>query len=152
MFVHRALQVRSWAGTNLLGGGDGAALADPARAESKLRSKARGLDELLGGDVTAPLHIDYVPDLGGWKTSWDHIAFEGFLGIGMTMQVTWQGCDSALAAPLVLDLARLVAGAQDAGRSGALADLGFFFKDPVGARTADVVSEYQRLCAFAGSL
>ena len=31
MFTARALRVRSWAGTNLLGGGDGANLADPAR-------------------------------------------------------------------------------------------------------------------------
>ena len=54
------------------------------------------------------MHIDYVDALGDWKTAWDHIVFSGFLGVRMTMQFTWQGCDSALAAPLVLDLARIV--------------------------------------------
>ena len=38
-FVARALRVRSWSGTNLLGGGDGATLADPHAAASKLESK-----------------------------------------------------------------------------------------------------------------
>ncbi len=48
MFTARALRVRSWAGTNLLGGGDGANLADPTQARGKLESKARGLAALLG--------------------------------------------------------------------------------------------------------
>jgi myo-inositol-1-phosphate synthase len=43
----RALRVRSWAGTNLLGGGDGAALAEPARARSKMASKGRCVEEIL---------------------------------------------------------------------------------------------------------
>ena len=43
--------------------------------------------------------------MGEWKTAWDHIVFEGFLGIRMKLQFTWEGCDSALAAPLLLDLA-----------------------------------------------
>lgn len=132
MFTARALRVRSWAGTNLLGGGDGATLEDPAHADSKLRSKANGLTALLGGDVTAPLHIDNVPDLGETKTAWDHVSFEGFLGARMSLQLTWTGLDSALAAPLVLDLARLVAAAHAAGETGALGALAFFFKDPLG--------------------
>jgi myo-inositol-1-phosphate synthase len=152
MFANRALRVRSWAGTNLLGGGDGATLADPDRVESKLRSKAEGIERVLGAGVVQPLHIDYVPDMGGWKTAWDHIAFEGFLGVKMRMQFTWEGCDSALAAPLILDLARLVAGAHRSGRTGALPELGFFFKAPLDDAEADLGSQYQRLCDFAASL
>ena len=38
--------------------------------------------------------------MGEWKTAWDHIVFEGFLGVRMKLQFTWEGCDSALAAPL----------------------------------------------------
>ena len=132
MFTARALRVRSWAGTNLLGGGDGATLEDPAHADSKLRTKANGLAALLGGAVTAPLHIDNVPDLGETKTAWDHVSFEGFLGARMSLQLTWTGLDSALAAPLVLDLTRLVAAAHAAGETGALGALAFFFKDPLG--------------------
>lgn len=153
MFAARNLLVRSWAGTNLLGGGDGAALADPDRASSKLESKARGLESLLGNEISAPLHIDYVPDLGGWKTSWDHISFEGFLGVKMRMQFTWEGCDAALAAPLVLDLSRLAAAAHQAGRSGPLPELGFFFKQPLGGEApADLLTQHRRLLEFAASL
>ena len=117
MFTARALRVRSWAGTNLLGGGDGANLADPEQARGKLESKARGLAALLGEGVTAPLHIDNVPDLGEQKTAWDHVSFEGFLGARMSLQLTWTGLDSALAAPLILDLARLTSAAHAAGQS-----------------------------------
>lgn len=130
MFVQRALRVRSWSGTNLLGGGDGATLADPAARASKTVSKARGLEEMTGYEVEGQVHIDYVPDLGDWKTAWDHVSFEGFLGTPMTLQFTWQGCDSALAAPLVLDLARFTALALRRGETGPLEALGFFFKDP----------------------
>ena len=152
MFATRALRVRSWAGVNLLGGGDGANLADPAVARSKLASKGRGLAEVLGHPVPGPLHIDHVPDLGEWKTAWDHVSFEGFLGARMTLQFTWAGCDSALAAPLVLDLARLVARAHQAGRSGPLAPLGFFFKDPVGAGSHSLEVQYAALCDWAAGL
>ncbi|MFC4049237.1 inositol-3-phosphate synthase [Actinomadura syzygii] len=131
MFASRALHVLSWTGTNLLGGGDGATLADTETAHSKLRSKSGVLPSVLGEDVTAPLHIDYVPDLGDHKTAWDHVSFEGFLGVRMTMQLIWQGVDSALAAPLVLDLARLVAAAHAAGHVGPVRELAYFFKDPI---------------------
>jgi myo-inositol-1-phosphate synthase len=141
MFTTRNLRVRSWSGTNLLGGGDGETLADPEHARSKLDSKSGVLHGLLGYELTAPLHIDHVPDLGDWKTSWDHVSFEGFLGTRMRMQVTWEGCDSALAAPLVLDLAHLVASAHGAGRSGPLAELAFFFKDPLGGVPPDGVEQ-----------
>lgn len=132
MFVARRLKVASWSGTNLLGGGDGATLGDGTRAEGKLRSKARGLEAMLGAAITAPLHIDNVPDLGERKVAWDYVSFEGFLGARMSLQLSWDGYDSALAAPLVLDLARLVAGAQATGATGPLGALGFFFKDGPG--------------------
>lgn len=132
MFAMRSLDVRSWAGTNLLGGGDGATLASPQARRSKIDSKAAGLEALLGHAVEGPLHIDHVADLGDWKTAWDHVTFAGFLGTRMTLQFTWQGCDSALAAPLVIDLARLLDLAMRRGESGPVAALGFFFKDPAG--------------------
>ncbi|WP_069766118.1 inositol-3-phosphate synthase [Streptomyces sp. LUP47B] len=131
MFTRRALRVRSWSGTNLLGGGDGATLRDPGAARSKTESKNQILESVLGHRVEGETHIDDVPDFGEWKTAWDHIGFEGFLGVRMTMQFTWQGCDSALAAPLVLDLVRLMATAHRSGASGPQTQLGFFFKDPV---------------------
>jgi len=157
MFAARALQVNSWSGTNLLGGGDGATLADPRAAASKTSSKRRGLERMLGRPVQGAVHIDNLPDLGEWKTAWDHITFSGFLGVRMSLQFTWQGCDSALAAPLVLDLARLIARAHEAGVAGPFDAAGFFFKDPVPASPAATVEhglaeQYATLLRWIGSL
>ncbi|WP_405824791.1 inositol-3-phosphate synthase [Streptomyces sp. NBC_00838] len=151
MFVQRALDVRAWSGTNLLGGGDGAALADPAAAAAKNAGKERVLADTLGIAPEGEVHIDDVPALGEWKTAWDHIAFDGFLGSRMILQTIWQGCDSALAAPLVLDLARLVARAHEAGLSGPLPELGFYFKDPDGGPAA-LAEQFDALLSFAERL
>lgn len=151
MFVQRALPVRAWSGTNLLGGGDGAALADPAAAAAKNAGKERVLADTLGAAPEGEVHIDDVPALGDWKTAWDHIAFDGFLGARMVLQTTWQGCDSALAAPLVLDLARLLARAHEVGLTGPRPELGFYFKDPDGGPAA-LSEQYLALLAFAEQL
>ena len=145
MFVMRALDLQSWTSVNLLGGGDGRTLADPEAARSKTVAKRSGLDAMVGRPVPGPMHIDQVEDLGEWKTAWDHVRFDGFLGTRMTLQLTWQGCDSALAAPLVLDLVRLVSAAHAAGRSGPLPELGFFFKDPVGGSEHRLVEQWHEL-------
>jgi myo-inositol-1-phosphate synthase len=153
MFASRGLRVRSWSGTNLLGGGDGANLADPGAFASKRTSKQRTLRDALGYAVDGDVHIDYVPDLGDWKTAWDHVSFEGFLGVRMQLQLTWQGCDSALAAPLVLDLARLVDAAHRDGQSGPLRALAFFFKDPVGDDVpGGLAAQFELLTRWAASL
>ena len=152
MFAARALLVRSWTGMNMLGGGDGAALTDPDRAKSKLESKGRGLEAILGYDVESPVRIDYVRDLGEWKTAWDRISFEGFLGAQMRMHFIWEGCDSALAAPLVLDLARLGSYAHVCGQKGALAPLAFFFKDPIGTEEHRLDRQFAILCDWVSDL
>jgi myo-inositol-1-phosphate synthase len=151
MFAQRALRVLAWSGTNLLGGGDGATLADPDTAASKNRSKQRVLPDALGYPVDGEVHIDYVPALGEHKTAWDHVLFEGFLGARMTLQLTWQGCDSALAAPLVLDLARFMSLAMATGRAGPVPELGFFFKDPVGASPPGLAAQYVVLREWAAA-
>ncbi|MFJ4691169.1 inositol-3-phosphate synthase [Streptomyces sp. NPDC088766] len=152
MFAQRALAVRAWSGTNLLGGGDGAALADPAAAAAKNAGKERVLADTLGTVPEGRVHIDDVPALGDWKTAWDHIAFDGFLGTRMVLQTIWQGCDSALAAPLVLDLARLLARAHEQGLAGPRPELAFFFKDPVGDAPASLAEQYAALESFARRL
>ncbi|HZE32581.1 MAG TPA: inositol-3-phosphate synthase [Actinoallomurus sp.] len=151
MFAQRALRVRAWSGTNLLGGGDGATLADPAAAEAKNASKKLVLRETLGYPVDGDVHIDYVADLGDWKTAWDHVAFEGFLGARMSLQFTLQGCDSALAAPLILDLARLMALAHESGQAGPVSELAFFFKDPAGEVDHALAAQYDALRVWAGA-
>ncbi|MCC9196907.1 inositol-3-phosphate synthase [Arthrobacter sp. zg-Y820] len=144
----RGLRVLSWAGTNLLGGGDGATLADSRAVSAKLQSKNRGLRELTGGAAT-PLHIDNVPDLGETKVAWDHIHVEGFLGSRLTIQTTWSAYDSMLAAPMVLDLARLMALADAAGETGHVGALGFFFKDPWGSDEHSFAQQTNNLVQWA---
>jgi myo-inositol-1-phosphate synthase len=149
MFTARNLHVLSWAGANLLGGGDGATLADPEAVRSKLASKTRGLQALVGEHVVAPLHIDNVPDLGDVKTAWDHVHAAGFLGSRITLQTTWSAYDSALAAPLVLDLVRALGLAAAAGQSGVVPELGCFFKDPWGSDVHDFAEQSAHFLAWA---
>jgi myo-inositol-1-phosphate synthase len=133
LFAGRALRVLSWEGYNLLGNRDGFVLADPKARESKTRSKDRALRQILRDErLHTKVTIDYVPSLDDWKVAWDFVHFEGFLGARMSMQFTWQGNDSALAAPLVLDLARLAAFAQARGEAGLMRHAAAYFKSPVG--------------------
>lgn len=149
MFATRALPIRSWTSINLLGGGDGETLADPTTAASKTDTKQASLDAIVGAPVDGPMHIDYLEDLGDWKTAWDHVRFDGFLGARMTLQFTWQGCDSALAAPLVLDLVRLVARAHALGDVGPLPALGFFFKAPLASDEHRLPAQWDALSTWA---
>ena len=152
MFALRNLRVRSWSGINLLGGGDGANLADPAANAAKVASKQRVLGDALGYQPEGTSRIDYVEEIGDFKTAWDLVTFAGFLGTGMRVEFTWHGCDSALAAPLVLDLCRLTAAAHRAGRSGPLPELGFFFKDPLGDGPSALAEQWAILAGFVASL
>ncbi|MGP4100032.1 inositol-3-phosphate synthase [Nonomuraea sp. KM90] len=152
MFALRNLKVRTWSGINLLGGGDGANLAQPAANAAKSASKQRVLAETLGYVPQGDTRIDFVEDLGDFKSAWDLISFEGFLGTRMRMEFTWHGCDSALAAPLILDLARLTAAAHRAGRTGPLTELAFFFKDPLGDVPHGLAEQWQALRAAVDAL
>ncbi|MFC4071423.1 inositol-3-phosphate synthase [Actinoplanes subglobosus] len=152
MFAQRHLDVRTWTGINLLGGGDGANLADPAANSAKSASKQRVLAETLGQQPQGTVRIEYVEDIGNFKTAWDLVTFAGFLGTRMRLEFTWHGCDSALAAPLVLDLARLTAAAHASGRSGPLTELAFFFKDPLGDVPHGLADQWRLLVEFAASL
>ncbi len=80
------------------------------------------------------------------------MTFDGFLGTRMRLQFTWEGADSALAAPLVLDLARLVRAAHVAGERGPPAPLAFFFKDPHGAGEHRLDHQWAALCRWAAGL
>ena len=119
MFALRSLRVQSWSGVNLLGGGDGASLTEPPRSAAKVASKQRIVGDVLGYQPSGDSRIDYVEPLGDFKTAWDLITLTGFLGTRMRLDFTRQGCDSALAAPLVLDPARLTAAAHGSNASAA---------------------------------
>jgi myo-inositol-1-phosphate synthase len=137
MFAARNLEVMSWVGHNIFGNMDGKVLDDPRNKAAKVKSKDHLLASILGYPPQTHVSIEYIRSLGDWKTAWDHVHFKGFLGTPMTLQFTWQGCDSILAAPLVLDLFRLVERARRAGESGALTWLACFFKSPIGVDDQD---------------
>ena len=145
MFAQRALQVMSWQSYNMLGDRDGEVLAHEENKSSKIASKGELIHEILGEDVHSQVRIDYVPSLGDNKTAWDLIHFKGFLGHRMTMQFTWQGCDAILAAPLVIDLARLMAGAQSRGESGLQKHCGIFFKSPIDSSIHALSAQFDEL-------
>jgi myo-inositol-1-phosphate synthase len=145
MFAARHLRVMSWVGHNIFGNMDGRVLDDPRNKAAKLQSKDRALAEILGYAPQTLISIEHIASLGDWKTAWDHVHFQGFLGTPMTLQFTWQGCDSLLAAPLVLDLARLVAVAQARGQTGALTFLSSFFKSPIGAAPPAFADQFRAL-------
>jgi myo-inositol-1-phosphate synthase len=63
----------------------------------------------------------------------------------MTMQFTWQGCDSLLAGPLVIDLARLALLSQRRGEVGVLTHLACFFKNPMGVTEHDFFKQFALL-------
>jgi myo-inositol-1-phosphate synthase len=132
MFANRNLHVMSWVGHNIFGNRDGIVLNDPANKASKVKSKDQLLGQILGYKPQTLVTIEYVESLDDWKTAWDHIHFRGFLGTKMVMQFLWQGCDSLLAAPFVLDLARLSLLAQRRRETGVLKHLSAFFKSPMG--------------------
>lgn len=149
MFAGRNLRVLSWEGHNILGNDDGLVLEDDANAAGKLESKGDVLANILPGNPHNRVRIDYTPSLGDWKTAWDYVHFEGFLGTEMTMQFTWEGADSALAAPLVLDLVRLAAHADERGEGGVMRHLAAFFKAPMDVDEHDFALQTARLEAYA---
>lgn len=152
MFAHRNLDVMSWVGHNIFGNLDGRVLDHPDNRATKVATKDKVLGGTLGYDPQTLVSIEYIESLGDWKTAWDHVHFRGFLGTSMTLQFTWQGSDSALAAPLVLDLARLVDRAAQAGNTGALGPLACFFKSPQGVSTHDFAEQHRMLLEWAAKL
>lgn len=145
MFAMRHLNVLSWTGQNILGNRDGAVLRDPRTRAAKMRGKDKTVAKVLGYAPTTHVSIDYARSLDDWKVAWDFIHFEGFLCTKMHMQFTWYGSDSALAAPLVIDLARLASLEARRGAAGPMRHLACFFKDPIDVREHDYTTQWRAL-------
>ena len=137
----RALGVRGWYSTNILGNRDGEVLDDPDSAKAKEHSKLGVLETIfdaesdreLYADLVHKVRIDYFPPRGDDKEAWDSIDLFGWLGYPMQMKINFLCKDSILAAPLVLDLALFLDLAQRADLDGTLDWLGFYFKSPMHA-------------------
>lgn len=145
MFALRNVRILSWVGHNIFGNRDGQVLDDPANKASKLKTKDQVVSSIVGYKPQTHVSIEYIESLDDWKTAWDHIHFQGFLGVKMMLQFTWQGCDSILAAPLVLDLARLALHAQRRGEIGVLRHLACFFKNPMSVQEHDFFKQWAML-------
>ncbi|MEE9601695.1 MAG: inositol-3-phosphate synthase [Thermoguttaceae bacterium] len=149
MFQRRNLNVMSWVGHNIFGNLDGRVLADPQNKQTKVSSKDRLLGKILPQQPQTLVSIEYIESMGDWKTAWDHVHFCGFLGTPMTLQLIWQGCDSALAAPLVLDLVRFTEIARRRGENGLLTFPASFFKSPLGVEEHRFDRQFQMLEEWA---
>jgi myo-inositol-1-phosphate synthase len=152
MFAYRNMQVLSWVGHNIFGNRDGLVLNDPRNKESKVKTKDQVVSQILGYKPQTHVSIEYIQSLDDWKTAWDHIHFQGFLGVKMLMQFIWQGCDSVLAAPLVIDLARLALLSQRRGEVGVLRHLACFFKNPMGVEDQDFFKQFALLEEYASRI
>jgi len=137
----RALGVRGWFSTNILGNRDGEVLDDPDSFKSKEVSKLGVLETILQphlqpdlyGDMYHKVRINYYPPRGDQKEGWDNIDIFGWLGYPMQIKIDFLCRDSILAAPLVLDLALFMDLAQRAGMSGIQEWLSFYYKSPAHA-------------------
>jgi myo-inositol-1-phosphate synthase len=128
----RALHVDGWFSTNILGNRDGLALDDPDSLKSKLKTKGSVLDQILGYPVEDHIvDIRYYRPRGDDKEAWDNIDVSGFLGQRMQIKVNFLCKDSILAAPLVVEIARVLGLADKRGEGGVQEQLSTFFKAPM---------------------
>jgi myo-inositol-1-phosphate synthase len=148
MFQARNLRILSWEGHNLLGNRDGEILHHPANNLAKVRDKDI-VRKLLGDKAHSRVLVDYCPSLADWKTAWDFIHFEGYLGAKMRLHFIWEGNDTALAAPLVLDLVRLADLAHRRGESGTMPQTACFFKTPYLVEEIAFAPQMEMLRAYA---
>jgi myo-inositol-1-phosphate synthase len=152
MFALRNWKVLSWVGHNIFGNRDGLVLDDPANKSSKVKTKDQVVSGIVGYKPQTHVSIEYIESLDDWKTAWNHVHFQGFLGTKMILQVIWQGCDSLLAGPLVIDLARLALLAKRRGESGVMTHLACFFKNPHGVAVHDVFKQFAMLEGYVAKV
>ncbi len=131
MFRVRNLKVLGWYSVNFLGNNDGLVLDNPASNKTKVLSKAAVLDSIVGYRVeNHQVHIHYYKPRGDAKEAWDNIDIGGFCGVPMQMKINFLCQDSILAAPLVIDLVRIIEIAKAKGEKGIQRQLSLFFKSP----------------------
>jgi myo-inositol-1-phosphate synthase len=134
----RALGIKGWFSSNILGNRDGYVLDHPDNFKTKEVSKLSVLEDILQpdlnpelyGDIYHKVRINYYPPHGDNKESWDNIDIFGWLGYSMQIKINFLCRDSILAAPIVLDLALFSDLAKRAGMSGIQEWLSFYFKSP----------------------
>jgi len=128
----RALKVEGWYSTNILGNRDGLALSNAGSLASKVKTKGSVLDDILGYKVEDHIvDIRYYRPRKDNKEAWDNIDIIGFLGQPMQLKVNFLCKDSILAAPLAIEIGRLLDLAKRRGNAGIQEQLSVFFKLPM---------------------
>jgi len=128
----RALKVEGWYSTNILGNRDGLALSHADSLASKIKTKGSVLDDILGYTVEDHIvDIRYYRPRGDNKEAWDNIDVTGFLGQPMQIKINFLCRDSILAAPLAIEIARLLDLAKRRSSFGIQEQLSVFFKLPM---------------------
>ena len=139
MLKARALGLKGWFSTNILGNQDGEVLDEPGSFKTKEVSKLSALEYILQphlyprlySDFYHKVRINYYPPRGDNKESWDNIDVFGWLGYPMQLKINFLCRDSILAAPILLDLVLFMDLAKRAGLSGIQEWLSFYFKAPM---------------------
>jgi myo-inositol-1-phosphate synthase len=138
-FRSRALRVKGWFSTNILGNRDGLALSNAESLASKVKTKGSVLDDILGYEVEDHIvDIRYYRPRGDNKEAWDNIDITGFLGQPMQIKVNFLCKDSILAAPLAIEIARCLDLAKRRGSGGVQEQLSVFFKLPMTKGANDI--------------
>jgi len=145
MFKYRNLRVEGWTGYNVLGGFNGEVLSKEENVIDTTKDKARVINNCLGYNIYSTTDIIYYPPVKNKKVAWDLINFRGFLGYPMSMHFTWEGADSILAAPLVIDLIRLSHFAKKKKIGGLLKPFAFYFKHPIECDIGNLHEQCQML-------
>lgn len=134
----RALKIKGWFSTNILGNRDGFALSNAESLASKVKTKGSVLDDILGYEVEDHIvDIRYYRPRGDNKEAWDNIDITGFLGQPMQIKVNFLCKDSILAAPLAIEIARCLDLAKRRGGKGVQDQLSVFFKLPMVSKAHD---------------
>ncbi len=141
MFAYRNLKIVGWMSYNILGDYDGKVLSAKDNKESKVLSKDKVLEKMLGYSPYSITEIQYFPSLVDNKTAFDFIHFQGFLGKLMKFYFIWDAIDAIVAAPLILDIARFLLFAKKKGISGVVKEMSFFFKSPM---DSDVINTHEQ--------
>mgnify|MGYP001603530873 FL=1 len=146
MFKIRNLKLTGWYSTNILGNNDGLVLSMPEHRQTKMEDKLGALEPVLGyNHFTHIVDIHYYPPRGDNKEAWESIDFSGWLGMPMSVKINWLGRDSILAAPLIIDLSRLMELALRRGDDGIQSQLAIYFKHPLGASARGFFDQYMLL-------
>lgn len=141
----RNIMPKAWYSTNLIGNHDGFVLSHEDYNELKMADKKAAVSVQNEQEV----RIDYMPTWGDRKESWDAVIADSWLGqADVELRLNWRGADSILAAPMIIDVLRLLQADTPSESYGLQEQLGFFFKRPFGIEDQPLSARWERLVNY----